>query len=51
MEIFTRCIVGRGVERASIDGVSVCRMFNHAVASQPLPKHLSADHDAYSGPT
>jgi putative transposase len=28
-----------------MDGVSVCRMFNQAVAGQPLPKHLSTDHD------
>ena len=30
---------------AYIDGVSVCRMFNRAVAGQVLPKHLSTDHD------
>ena len=45
MDVFTRRIIGFGVEPAYIDGVSVCRMFNHAVAGQPLPKHLSTDHD------
>ena len=45
MDVFTRRIIGFGVERAYIDGVSVCRMFNHAVAGQPLPKHVSTDHD------
>jgi len=45
MDVFTRRIIGFGVERAYIDGVSVCRMFNHAVADQPLPKRLSTDHD------
>jgi transposase InsO family protein len=45
MDVFTRRIVGFGVEGAHIDGASVCRMFNHAVAGQPLPKHLSTDHD------
>ena len=45
IDVFTRCIIGFGVERASIDGVSVCRMFNHAVAGRPPPKHLSTDHD------
>jgi len=45
MDIFTRRIIGFGVERAYIDGVSVCRMFNCAVAGQALPKHLSTDHD------
>jgi putative transposase len=32
--------------RASIDGMSVCRMFNHAVTGRLLPKHVSTDHDA-----
>jgi len=32
-------------ERAYIDGVSVCRMSNHAVSSQRLPKRVSTDHD------
>ena len=45
MDVFTRRIIGFGVERAYVDGVSVCRMFNHATAGQPLPKHLSTDHD------
>ena len=45
MDVFTRRIIGFGVERTYIDGVSVCRMFNHAVAGPPLPKHVSTDHD------
>ena len=45
MDVFTRRLVGFGVERANIDGLSVCRMFNHAIAGQPLPKHVSTDHD------
>jgi transposase InsO family protein len=45
MDLFTRRIIGFAVERASIDGMSVCRMFNHAVGGRPLPKHLSTDHD------
>jgi hypothetical protein len=28
-----------------MDGVAVCRIFNHAVSGQRLPKHLSTDHD------
>ena len=43
--VFTRRIIGFGIERASIDGVSVCRMFNHAVAGRPPPTHVSTDHD------
>lgn len=45
MDVFTRRIVGIGVEREIIDGVSVCRMFNQAIAGQALPKHISSDND------
>jgi putative transposase len=45
MDVFTRRIIGFGVERECIDGVLVSRMFNHAVSGRPLPKHLSTDHD------
>jgi transposase InsO family protein len=45
MDVFTRRLIGFGVERAYIDGISVCRMFNRAIAGKPPPKHLSTDHD------
>ena len=45
MDVFSRRIIGFDIERASIDGVSVCRMFNRAVSSQRLPRHISTDHD------
>ncbi len=45
MDVFTRRLVGFGVAPAPIDGMRVCRMFNHAVAGQPLPKYRSAAHD------
>ena len=45
MDVFTRRIIGFGVAREYIDGATVCRMFNQAVAGQPRPKHLSTDHD------
>jgi putative transposase len=45
MNLFTRRIVGFGVEPADLDGVVVCRMFNQARSGQPLPKHLSTDTD------
>jgi len=45
MDVFIRRIIGFGVERADIDGVAVCRMFNRAIARQSLPKHISTDHD------
>ena len=45
MDIFTRRIIGFGVAGANLDGPSVCRMFNRAIARQCMPKHLSSDHD------
>jgi len=45
MDVFTRRIIGFGVERANIDGISVCRMFTYAASGQPRPKHVSTDHD------
>jgi putative transposase len=50
MDVYTRRLVGFGVERAQINGVSVCRRFNRAVAGQPLPKRVSTDgHDHVAG--
>jgi hypothetical protein len=49
MDVCTRRLVGFGVEHANIDGVSVCRMFNRAIAGQRLPKHVSTDHDPLFG--
>jgi len=45
MDVFTRRIIGFAVEAADIDGVSVCRMFNHAAAKHPPPRYLSSDND------
>lgn len=45
LELFTRRIVGFGIAREGMDGISVCRMFNDAIFGQPLPKRLSTDHD------
>src|SRR5712671_7312006 len=45
MDVFTRRIIGFGVERADPCGVSVCRMFNQIIAGKSLPRHLSSDHD------
>jgi transposase InsO family protein len=45
MDVFTRRLIGFGVEPGPIDGVSLCRMFNHAIAGKPPPKHVSTDHD------
>jgi hypothetical protein len=45
MDVFTRRIIGFGVERADIDGVSICRMFNCATYAESKPTRLSTNHD------
>jgi putative transposase len=45
MDVFTRRIIGFGVESGGLDGITVCRMFNRASRGQSLPKHASTDHD------
>jgi transposase InsO family protein len=45
MDVFTRRIIGFGVERTEVDGISVCRMFNYATSTVPMPVRVSTDHD------
>jgi transposase InsO family protein len=45
MDVFTRRIIGFGVERADLCGASLCRIFNQIIAGKSLPQHLSSDHD------
>jgi len=43
MDHWTRRVVGVGVHRGAVDGVALCRRFNHATSGQSLPTYLSAD--------
>jgi putative transposase len=46
MDQFTRRIIGFAVQVGALDGATVCRMFNRAIAGEKmLPRHLSSDHD------
>jgi len=45
MDVFTRRIIGFGVELADVDGMGACRMFNYATSKHPTPRHLSSDND------
>jgi len=45
MDQYTRRIIGFGIHRGTVDGVALCRMFNHAILRQPISKYLSSDHD------
>ena len=44
-DVFTRRIIGLGVQVNSVAGSSLCRRFNQAIAGQALPAGLSLDHD------
>ena len=44
MDVHTRRLFGFGVA-TDLDGIRVCRMFNRAIGRQPLPRHISSDHD------
>lgn len=45
MDLFTRRIVGFGIQAGTVDGVALCRMFKQAVRGHSIPKYLSSDHD------
>jgi putative transposase len=45
MDQFTRRIIGFGLQRGTVDGAALCRMFRRAIRGHSLPKYLSSDHD------
>jgi len=45
MDVFTRRIIGFGVQPVVVDGPALCRMFNRTIAGLTVPKRLSYDHD------
>jgi putative transposase len=47
MDVFTRRIIGFGVERADLCGLSVCRMFNQIIAGKSPPRHPLPSMRAY----
>ncbi len=40
MDQFTRRKIGFGVHAGEVDGVALCRLFNHAISGKGLPRHL-----------
>ena len=46
MDHYTRRIIGFGLQAGKVDGIALCRMFNHALRGHCfMPKYLSSDHD------
>ncbi len=45
MDQFTRRIIGFGVQAGTVDGPSLCRMFNHAICGAGSSTYISSDND------
>jgi hypothetical protein len=45
MDQFTRRIIGFGIHCGTVDGPSLCLMFQRAIQGPSLPKYLSTDND------
>ena len=45
MDVFTRRIIGFGVQAVAVDGPALCHIFNQAISGQSVPVRLSLDHD------
>jgi putative transposase len=46
MDQCSRRIIGFGVNAGAVDGVALCRMFNHAIGGhRAMPRYISSDHD------
>ena len=49
MDRYSRRIIGFGLHAGKVDGMALCRMFNHAIWGQgAMPKYLSSDNDQLS---
>jgi len=45
MDQWSRRIIGFGIHRGDVDGITVCRMFNQAISGADPPNGLSTDND------
>jgi putative transposase len=45
MDQWSRRIIGFGIHHGDVDGITVCRMFNHAISGADPPRYLSSDND------
>ncbi len=46
MDPFTLRIIGFGIYAGDVDGVALCRMFNKAISTNGVAKHLISDNDS-----
>jgi len=45
MDQYTRGLIDFGIHAGDVDGTALCRMFNHAIARQGIPRYLNSDND------
>jgi len=45
MDQYTRRIIGFAVHPGTLDGISICMLFNKIISGRNLPKYLSSDND------
>jgi transposase InsO family protein len=45
MDQYSRRIIGFGIHQGDVDGIALCRMFNHAMSGSDPPRYLSSDND------
>jgi len=45
MDQYSRRIIGFGIRQGDVDGIALCRMFNHAISGSDPPRYLSSDND------
>lgn len=45
MDQYSRRIIGFGIHQGHVDGITVCKMFNHAISGSDPPRYLSTDND------
>ena len=45
MDQYSRRIIGFGIHQGDVDGIVLCRMFNHAISGSDPPRYISSDND------
>jgi len=47
MDQYTRRIIGFAVHPGTLDGISICMLFNKTISGKHLPKYMSSDNDLW----
>ncbi len=44
-DVWSRRIIGLSVNKGSVDGPTICRIFNQIISKKNIPHYISTDHD------